>query len=100
MTTSITTESLATIAELAQAASAGPWTVEKGSDADAVITASGSLSWDDHGGEVFTAENAAFIAATGPDFILVLIADRNHWKAEAADNLRLAEEQNVQAQQA
>lgn len=95
----ITEDTLNSLKELAQNASKGPWTVEKGEEADAVITADGYLSWDDHGGEVFTVENAAYLAAANPDFILALIADRNRWKEEAADNLRYAEEQNSIAQQ-
>lgn len=95
----ITEDSINSLKELAQKASKGTWTVEKGEEADAVITADGSLSWDDHGGEVFTVENAAYLAAANPEFILALIADRNRWKKEAADNLRIAEEQHSLAQQ-
>lgn len=95
----ISEDTLTALTGLAQSASKGPWTVDKGEEADGVITADGSLSWDDHGGEVFTPENAAYLAAVNPEFILALIADRNYWKTEAADNLRLAEEQNSIAQQ-
>ena len=98
-TTKITDQSLAAVKALAEAATASPWTVDKGAEADGVRSSIGSISWDDHGGKVFTPEDAAFIAATDPQFILDLIADRNYWKQEAADNLRLAEEQHAQAQQ-
>lgn len=95
----ITDQALENVRTFAEAATASPWTVDKGAEADGVRSSTGSISWDDHGGEVFTPEDAAFIAATDPQFILDLIADRNYWKQEAAYNLRLAEEQNSQAQQ-
>lgn len=98
-TTKITDQSLAAVKALAEAATASPWTVDKGAEADGVRSSTGSISWDDHGGKVFTPEDAAFIAATDPQFILDLIADRNYWKQEAADNLRMTEEQHAQAQQ-
>lgn len=79
-TTKITDQSLEAVKALAEAATAGRWNVS-------------------HGGDVFSAEDAAFIAATDPQFILDLIADRNYWKREAAYNLRMAEEQHAQAAQ-
>lgn len=98
-TTQITDESLEAVKALAEAATSGRWSVSRGDDAASVRTPAGSLTWDDHGGEVFTAEDAAFIAATDPQFILDLIANRNYWKQQAADNLRMAEEQHAQALQ-
>ncbi len=98
-TTQITDQSLKAVKALAEAATSGRWSVRRGDDAASVRTPDGSLTWDDHGGEVFTAEDAAFIAATDPQFILDLIADRNYWKQQAADNLRMAEEQYAQALQ-
>lgn len=50
------------------AASPKPWIAEVGDEAWRVRTDDGhSLSWDDHGGEVFTPENAAFIAHARED---------------------------------
>lgn len=39
-----------------------PWAVDIGDEAYGVMTSTGSLTWDDHGGEVFTPEDAHFIA--------------------------------------
>lgn len=49
------------------AASPEPWIAEAGDEAWSVRTSEGSLSWDDHGGEVFTPENAAFLAHARED---------------------------------
>lgn len=62
--TPTSTPTEADLLDLADAASDGPWTVGV-SDGEAwpVDTASGSLTWDDHGGAVFTRPDAEFIAA-------------------------------------
>ena len=80
--------------EKAQSATPGPWKStavdqweldDEEVDQAGVDTPSGSLTWDDHGGEVFKPEDARFIAAANPKAIMKLI-----------DTLRESRENEVQ----
>lgn len=50
---------------LRETATIGPWEALEGNEAWIVDTPAGVISWDDHGGDVFTEGDAKFIAASG-----------------------------------
>lgn len=64
--------------KIARTASPGPWTATGSTDGGGtpqagVYTATGPLTWDDHGGDVFLPEDAVFIATFNPEMILDLL---------------------------
>lgn len=91
------TETLIDLRLKAEAASKGPWKASHGDEASGVDTPEGPLTWDDHGGEVFTRENAEYIAAFSPETAIrfldrlelaeaernTLRADRDRWRLRA-----------------
>ena len=56
-------ETLARIRKRADAATKGPWVCTLNGDESEVTYANAPITWDDHGGEVFTEGDAEFIAA-------------------------------------
>lgn len=59
------------------AASKGPWSVVGGDEGYGVDSLDIPITWDDHGGEVFTYENANFIAHTPEDLsALISVIER------------------------
>ena len=60
-------ETLAEIQARAEKATPGPWEDWGGVDANGVTRASGPITWDDHGGEVFKPADADFIAHARTD---------------------------------
>lgn len=91
------TETLVDLRLKAEAAAVGPWKVSHGGTASGVDTPEGPLTWDDHGGEVFTPENAEYIAAFDPETAIRILnrlelaeasrntfsADRDRWRLRA-----------------
>lgn len=60
--------------EKAKDATFGPWTSFTGNEGSGVNCLDGqSLTWDDHGGEVLSEEDALFIAAANPAVVMELI---------------------------
>lgn len=58
----------------AKYATYGPWSSVAGDEAYGVDDFDGnSITWDDHGGEVFSRENAYYISAANPQAIIELI---------------------------
>ena len=89
-----TKEKLAELRAVAEAATPGPWVFDPpgmwGDEDDIPQSAvrqidSGSITWDDHGGEVFKPEDAAHIATFDPPTVLALIAALEAKTAEADD---------------
>lgn len=81
------------IYEKAKAATPGPWWSTTGDawDADgepvpqaSVDTSEGCLTWDDHGGEVFTPEDAEYIAAVNPYAVMKLVEEMEKLRLEVA----------------
>lgn len=77
----------------AKAATPGPWWATTGDawDADgnpvpqaSIETAEGCLTWDDHGGEVFTPEDAEYIVAVNPYAVLELLEELERLRLEVA----------------
>ena len=56
-------ETLARIRKQADNATKGPWVCTLNGDESEVTYANAPITWDDHGGEVFTEGDAEFIAA-------------------------------------
>ena len=56
-------ETLARIRKQADNATEGPWVCTLNGDESEVTYANAPITWDDHGGEVFTEGDAEFIAA-------------------------------------
>lgn len=89
----------------AEAANQGPWKVSHGDEASGVDTPEGPLTWDDHGGEVFTRENAEYIASFDPSTAIRILkrlelaeasrntsnADRDRWRLRALRAEKIAE---------
>ena len=65
---------LAEIRARAENATDGPWEDWGGVDANGVTRASGPITWDDHGGEVFKPADAEFIAHARTDVPALLAA--------------------------
>ena len=57
-------ETLNRIRKQADNATKGPWVCTLNGDESEVTYANAPITWDDHGGEVFTEGDAEFIAAT------------------------------------
>ena len=57
-------ETLARIRKQADNATKGPWVCTLNGDESEVTYANAPITWDDHGGEVFTEGDAEFIATT------------------------------------
>lgn len=72
--------------QVAEAAAAGPWWRVPGeSGADAVLSGIGeSLTWDDHGGEVFKPADAEHIAAFDPPTVLALLDEVERLRGQVA----------------
>lgn len=77
----------------AKAATPGPWWATTGDawDADgnpvpqaSIETAEGCLTWDDHGGEVFTPEDAEYIVTVNPYAVLELVEELERLRLEVA----------------
>ena len=91
--TDMTPERLAELREVAAGATEGTWRAteprEWGDDdtmQSAVMVSEGrTLTWDDHGGEVFHPADATFIAAFDPPTVLALIAALEAKTAEVED---------------
>jgi hypothetical protein len=75
------------IQDRANAAKAGPWVAQAGREAWSVTTGQGSLSWDDHAGEVFTQLDASFIAHAHEDIPALLEALAAARANQASDTL-------------
>lgn len=58
----------------AETATPGPWECVEGDEAFGVRSSFGSLTWDDHSGEVFKKEDAEFIATFDPSTVLALLS--------------------------
>lgn len=58
----------------AEAATSGPWECVEGDEAFGVRASVGSVTWDDHSGEVFKKEDAEFIATFNPETVLALLS--------------------------
>lgn len=81
--------------ELAEAATPGPWVADPSSawdtddfggyqmQAAVRVKDSGSITWDDHGGEVFKPDDATYIAAVDPQTVLALLDEIERLRGRA-----------------
>lgn len=81
------TTDYARLRALAEAATPGPWSAGETTDWEDVPQASvnssnAPITWDDHGGEVFKPEDAAYIAAVNPPTLIALLDELERLRAE------------------
>lgn len=88
---------IAALRKVAKAATPGPWNAREPSQWEgddetliwqgAVTSGSGTLTWDDHGGEVFKVDDALHIATFDPPTVLALLdqLEELQWRLDGLD---------------